>query len=159
MQNATGVQMSVDLPVAVLGPGVPCKSPSRLSLFLDSYISSGSTGRSTPGRGRTCSSRPGSGPSCRCCTRWSSCSSSAQYGGDFSLHESPRGTVGRVIQWTALSAGAVHLSIAPPALDVDSGAGKAEPKFGGGREDRLLQLSVRHNYYNCSNNQHQQVIF
>ncbi len=143
-----GGQMSVDLPVAVLGSWFPWKTPSRLSFFLHRNIStssSGSTTRSTPGPRcrRTRSSRSGPGPSSRCSSWCSSCSSSAQYSGDLSLHEGPRGTVGRVIQWTAISAGAVHLPIAPPALDVHSGAGEAEPKFGGGREDRSLQFSGR----------------
>lgn len=137
----------------ICGPACVCvgswllwKRSSRLSLFLDGDVSTsstGSTGGSGPGSGR--SPRPRPAPGSRGSSRCSSCSccSSAQYSGDFSLHEGPRGAVGRVIQRTALSAGAVHLSISPSALNVHSGAGEAEPAFGGFREDLLLQLSVR----------------
>lgn len=118
------------LPCWVLG------SPSRLSLFLDSYIRSGSTAWSIPCCRSTHSSWswPWPSSSCRRSGRWGSCSNSAQYGGDLSLHESPRWTVGRVIQWAALSTWAVHFSIAPSALDVHSGAGEAEPKCGKRRQ-------------------------
>lgn len=108
------------------------KLSSRLSLFLDGDVSTsscGSTGSSGPGPGGGPGPGPRPGRGSRCSSRCSSCSRcrSAQYGGDLSLHEGPRGTVGRGIQRTALSAGAVHLPITPSALNVHSGAGEAEP--------------------------------
>lgn len=100
-----------------------CYSLSCLSLFLDSHVRPGSPGWATPSCGCAGCSRTSSGGGIWC----SSCGSSAKYGGDFSLHESPRRAVGRVIQWTALSTWAVHLSITSTALYVHSGARETEP--------------------------------
>lgn len=100
-----------------------CYSLSCLSLFLDSHVRPGSPGRPTPSCGCTSCSRTSSSGSIWC----SSCCSSAKYGGDFSLHESPWRAVWRVIQWTTLSTWAVHLSVTSSALYVHSGAGETEP--------------------------------
>ena len=53
--------------------------------------------------------------------------SRAQDGRHLSLHEGPGGAVGRAVQGTTLSTGAVHFPVAPPVLDVTPGAREAEP--------------------------------
>lgn len=122
-------------PVQIPAPGsdslkllVPLESSSRLSLLLNRDVS---TSCSIGGAGPRSSSR--SGPGSSACSRGRGrrrpCPRRAgtQNSGDLTLHEGPGGAVGGVVQRTALPAGTVDFPVASPALDVDSGAGEAEP--------------------------------